>query len=432
MSALRFAEARSEWLDAFNADPAEELDSLLRGYTLVPPYQRANPSEVAVRLFSALGKDDPLMGLLDQSLVEWIVARLVEPEDARLEVGINAYIQHVQEALTVAHRLPLPLTVALLHDRFSDLTSWTERLNLGSARDLRADYWQTLALVQTRRSFLSLWNRCCDEAGGGLPDSYLFIGLLGLQHLPRRDGDADFSHELLTGLARWASHLDDNDTDRHRFLREWRALALRYPRACATLRNVVAPMLEVYAAQPFAKWWAEEVGIEENVKGEPPHELAKKEVEALLAKLPNLSDVAMYLEVEAMAEARKRYVDTFKDAYDLVRDFDRLSNDILERASNFSLHLSHSAVERDKSDAFSRAFMSAALHQLGLADGAELVPLEAIRRFPDDAVYQSDLAKLLAEQGRVAETEALYRETAKRLLDDVVSRTALARLLAEK
>jgi predicted Zn-dependent protease len=155
-------------------------------------------------------------------------------------------------------------------------------------------------------------------------------------------------------------------------------------------------------------------------------------VEALLAKLPNLSDVAMYLEVEAMAEARKRYVDTFKDAYDLVRDFDRLSNDILERASNFSLHLSHSAVERDKSDAFSRAFMSAALHQLGLADGAELVPLEAIRRFPDDAVYQSDLAKLLAEQGRVAETEALYRETAKRLLDDVVSRTALARLLAEK
>lgn len=189
MSALRFAEARSEWLDAFNANPVEELDSLLRGYTLVPPYQRANPSEVAVRLFSALGEVDPLVGLLDRSLIEWIVARMAEPEDARLEAGINAYIQNVQEALTVAHRLLLPKTVALLHDRYSDLTSWAERLNLGSARDLRADYWHTLALVQTRRSFLSLWNRCCDEAGSELPDSYLFIGLLGLQHLPRQDGD---------------------------------------------------------------------------------------------------------------------------------------------------------------------------------------------------------------------------------------------------
>src|SRR4051812_23202725 len=134
MSALRFAKARSEWLDAFTADPAEELDSLLRGYTLVPPYQRANPGEVAVKLFSASGEDDPLMRLLDRSLVEWIDARIAEPEDARLEVGINAYIQHVQEALTVAHRLSLPLTVALLHDRYSDLTGWAERLNLGSAR----------------------------------------------------------------------------------------------------------------------------------------------------------------------------------------------------------------------------------------------------------------------------------------------------------
>jgi len=355
-----------------------------------------------------LGEDDPLMGLLDRSLVEWIVDRMAEPEDARLEVGINAYIQHVQEALIVAHRLSLPKTVALLHDRFSDLTGWAEALNLGSARDLRADYWHALALVQTRRSFLSLWNRCCDEAGNELPDSYLFIGLLGLQHLPRRDDDADLSHELLTGLARWARRLDDNDTDRHRFLREWRALALRYPRAPATLRDAVAPVLEVYSGRPFAKWWANEVGIEENVSCTPPRELGKKDTDALLMKLSKLNEASLGQEVEAFAEKAEHVADTLGDPYDLTRAFNRIGNAVLERAPKLSLRLAHSAIERDKNDAFSWKLWSAALHRIGLIDVSETVLWEAIRRFPDNMFCRTDLAiprlremskKLLASRG---------------------------------
>ena len=150
MSARRFAEARSEWMDGFAAEPAGELDSLLRGYTLMPPYQRASPSETVVSLFSFLPKDDPLFDVLDGALADWIAARMAESDDVRLETGINAYIQDVQEALTVAHRLPLPRTVALLHDRFTDLTCWAETLDLGSARDVRGDYWHALALVDRK------------------------------------------------------------------------------------------------------------------------------------------------------------------------------------------------------------------------------------------------------------------------------------------
>jgi tetratricopeptide (TPR) repeat protein len=433
MSALSTTRPRHAWLDAFAQSPADEFDSLIRGYRLVPPYERADPNDVVVSLFRTLPEDDPLYGILDQTVSQWLLSCLREPPEVRLEEGINAYILDIQEAFAIVQRLKLSGTAALLRNRFTEFTNWTADLRLGPGRDLRLRYWHTLALSQTDRRFLSLWYRCCDEADRALPEGYLFIGLLGLQYLPRREDDNDLSRELLTGLARWARHLTESDADKQRFLVEWRALAAQYPRGPSTLKDIVTPVLSSFAHRPFARWWTKELGLAETPKAAPLKKIGKAETDALISRLSKLTDTDLHKEIEKFQGDNERWADWHLDFHALNLNFSHLGGKLLDRAPEVALRLAKSTVERNKGDASTWTLLSGAFRHLGFSDIAETVLWEATRKFPDNEVCRNQLAKLLSEQEhRLAEAEVLYRDTIRRFPDDKVSRNALAKLLADQ
>ncbi|HSV30345.1 MAG TPA: hypothetical protein VLL76_12355, partial [Candidatus Omnitrophota bacterium] len=192
-----------DWYADFAAEPAARLDALLRRHETVPGLDRYDPHDAIAILFQGRTGDDPLVLALDQALADWIAARLTQSPAAAKRVG--ALAADMTEAVSLAPRLPLPLSRRLLCDRFAELDTWTWMVS-GDGRDVRRHYWLALAGSQVNNRFVGHWLRVCDAVGRGeFPQSYLSIALQGLRGLPRRS--LDLPDEVLAGLARWARHL---------------------------------------------------------------------------------------------------------------------------------------------------------------------------------------------------------------------------------
>jgi Flp pilus assembly protein TadD len=413
------------WLEDFAADPAACLDALLRGRVTVSPWGRYDPADVLSFLFKPPGVG--VVAVLDRALADWLAARVGEGPERRGPLPLS-YAAAVEEAFSAALRLPVPATRALLRRRMAEFTRLAQDLS-EEGRDLRRLLWMALAAGQDGRGLLGHWYRLCDRAGADYPEDYLEVALLGLRRLPRRDDGYDLGDEVLFGLARWARRLGAND--RPRFTGEWRALAALYPRGREHWPVRLAPILAAHRGHPFARWWAEEVGMDLPAPARVPARQMRgddfwKEIRGL--DIPELR-----CRVEAFMAANEAYADSVMNAEDLGIGFHVVGTRLLDRAPDLSLALAEAGIERKANGAYMWGLKADALVALGRPAAAEDTLWEAVEVVhPDDAHCRNQLAGLLERQGRVEEGEALYRRTLSRCPDNPAAPAALAHLLAER
>lgn len=110
-----FADA-SAWLDALRDDPEMRIDHLLRQWDAISPFERDGGGDSLAWSLKAHGTTGDA-ALVDHGLAQWLKARVMEPLPVVLDTGWNAYVTDLIEAFSLAARLPMPETGALLRSR---------------------------------------------------------------------------------------------------------------------------------------------------------------------------------------------------------------------------------------------------------------------------------------------------------------------------
>lgn len=424
------------WWAEFDRDSRGALDSLLRGEAEVPPFDRADSSDILVQLFGGLQQDDPSRLSLDRALCAWLEERRNQKPAIRQEYGVRRYVDELIQALVTVQQLSLRATADHLREHFGDFYRWLGGLVINLHEDPRAELLRVMALQQVDRRFLPEWYHLCDEAGRSLPDHYLSLGLLGLRRLPAQDDAASLTElntEVVAGLFRWASHLSPTKTSRKAFQQQFRTLQALYPRAPKQWRDLLAPFAERYSNTPIVQWvkgagvrLKEGTGRAEGVaQALPPRHVwedlvrraERDPIEIVTAEIKNL--ITVY---EKHAQARG-------DTYQLVRAACNFAYRLKDRSPQTAVELAQLARLWEPFNAYTWTTLASSLAALGDHQGAEATYWEAIRRFPENPVSRNSLAELLAGSACYREAEHLFRETLQRFPQDRVARTAFAKFL---
>ena len=250
---------RHPWLDEFERAPVSAFGDLLAGYARIPPYEQADAPDAARMLFGPLPADDPARLLLDSAISDWLEQRRRQSPPVRDAYRQN-WLREVCEAFEIVSLLEVGDAAVTLRRREDVWNEWTARFFAPSSRDVRAAYWQLLALTQplvadsAPNDLAPLWLNICRAADGTLPHRYLRIGLLGLRRLPGALDGAETP--WVAGLAHWAL---EHDPSPAAFQNEWLALKPMYPRTGARWRVAVGQILATRALQThreelLAKW----------------------------------------------------------------------------------------------------------------------------------------------------------------------------------
>lgn len=325
------------WMQHFDAEPDVALDELLRGVAEIAPYERAEAAELLALLFGGLAAE-------------------------------------------------------LLRERLEEFASWLASLYLAPSRDPAAELWRVLALMQPDRRFLETWYRLCDEAGRGLPETYLDLGILGLRRLPGEDGSelSGPTTELLAGLFRWAVHLHPGDANRKAFQRRLRALMALYPLAPNTWRGLIRPLLSHrYRDAPFAEWFAGvglQLGGGGKSNGRVPHLPLASRREGLLKRIGREPLDQLLHEIRALLDDYERYAEATGEDDSFVKSACNFGNRLKDQAPAVALALARAANRWRPSDEHAWTLWAEALVRLGRKEEAEEVYWEAVRRFPWDEV----------------------------------------------
>jgi pentatricopeptide repeat protein len=426
------------WLAAFERDPTTALDALLRGIADVAPYERAEAVDVLLMLFGGLSEEHPHRQALDEAMAAWLDARRQDGPEVRREYGMSRYVDELTQALTALYRLPLPATAGRLRRDLPSFLVWLQSLYSRPGRDPAGALWRAMALTQRDRSLIEEWYRLCEGAGDSLPDHYVDIGLLGLQHLPLAESGelaGGLEPEVLAGLFRWAARLPAGPAARRAFQRRVATLMVLYPRAPKRWREVAFPLLNAYPEAPFQDW-LQGAGLKPG-RGATPRRRAipalppRRRRDDLLRRVDREWTGGMLPEIWALVREYERYAEATGEVEFVVKTALNFSGRLRRLVPREALRLARLAHRWGPSNPYAWTQWAGALEALGEVERAEVVYWEAVRRFPENEVTRNALADLLAKTGRLEEAEDLFRETMSRFPGDEVARSALADFLGK-
>ncbi|MCX7113670.1 MAG: tetratricopeptide repeat protein [Proteobacteria bacterium] len=405
------------WLEQFRADPATQLDDLLRGLAWIPPYERATPSEILKRLFGGLQRDDTDLNLLDENLRGWLETRWMQwNAEQREAYGLPRFVTELTDALSVIWLLELPVSGAWLQANYFELSRRAAPLRLSKFWDLPRALAQAAALTQIDQRLRLYWLQLCGDAALASRRVLIDAALSGLANLPDAKGHGA-SPELIAGLARFGAGLDANPRNQADFLRRWRSLKVRFPRTPGTWHKLWHGALDDnrYQDRPFRQWLLESDAY-----------LARTWTGGASLQIPhNIPDIIRDLGRRARQDGQRpavldeaikllnlleRYAEATGDAYFLVRSACNLGKELVAWIPGHVLAWSRVALRWESSNGQAWDMRGRALLRLGRDDLAEAVYWEAVRRLPADPVVRNQLALLLQTQDRNKEAEALFRE----------------------
>jgi predicted Zn-dependent protease len=428
------------WLIGFRQKPDTALDELLRGIALISPYERAESADVLVTFFSALNDGDPLLKSLDQTLTKWLKKRRQDGPDIRHGYGVDRYLEELIQALSAVYRLLLPLTADYLRENLTYYQGWLVPLNKGPGQDPASELWRVMALIQPDKRFLKDWYHLCAEAGHTLPINYLSLGLLGLRMMPEENGEQSgrLKTELLAGLFRWASRLQDNRPNQRVFIRQIRMIKVLYPRTLSIWRERLAPLIRQYEGTGAAFLpWLEKAGIKNittsRIKGAVPLPAYARRGNLLKRLKQEKFYQDILPDIRKLITEHERYAEATGDAGYLVKTACDFSSLLLKKAPSYALELARTANRWQPLNPYSWSHLAMALEELYKDELAEIVYWEAMRRFPENVYFRTQLSGLLVRPrvGRQEVAEKLLWETMVRFPDNKVCRVALAELLAK-
>jgi len=427
------------WLAGFRQKPDTALDELLRGIAFISPYERAGSADVLVTFFSALNDGDPLLKSLDQTLTKWLKKRRQDGPAVRHVYGVDRYLEELIQALSAVYRLLLPLTADYLRKNLTYYQGWLVPLNKGPGQDPASELWRVMALIQPDRRFLKDWYHLCAEAGYTLPINYLSLGLLGLRMMPEENGEQSgrLKTELLAGLFRWASRLQDNRPNQRVFIRQIRMIKVLYPRILKIWRERLAPLIQQYKETGAAFLpWLEKAGIKNittnRIKGAISLPASARR-ENLFMRLRQEKFQDILPDIRKLITEYERYAEATGYSDYLVKTACNFSGRLLKKSPSYALELARTANRWQPSNPVSWSLLARALEKLYKDELAEIVYWEAMRRFPENVYFRTQLSGLLVRSrvGRQEVAEKLLWETMDRFPDNEVCRVALAELLAK-
>ncbi|WP_158046982.1 tetratricopeptide repeat protein [Skermanella pratensis] len=432
---------RHPWLDSLIGDPADAVDSLLQGCAYLPGLQRISPCEALMALMGDLPPEAPEWALLDRALLAWIEQRRDGAGDLLDRPGgVQRFIRETGEAFRSAWRLELPESSAWIRGNLPDLLRWADNFTIDPTFDLGRAVLTAGAHLQQGDELRFQWFRICEEAARTRLRHRLDNAMLGLIRLPAKAGGAGPSQDVVTGLARWASRLPQDDRYRNEVVREWRALKAAFPRQPGFWRNRWETILEDGRYDhAFLQWLRD---------GDPalsaPVGRVRPKREPLLPK--NVSGTIddmkkevgrngltrqLWSRMTALLDQLENFADLTGNSYFLVTSCTSIANIVLPHAPGHALAQARHALLWAPSDGHAWSVRARALEQLGLPDLAIAVLWEGMRRAPMSPAFCNQLAVLLVRQGRGREAEALLRQAIPDRADDVTVYTLSHLLIGE-
>ncbi|MBI3096506.1 MAG: hypothetical protein HYY97_16680 [Rhodocyclales bacterium] len=416
---------RHPWLDRLVAEPDTALDRLLRGAAHLPGLQRASPSEALMALFGDLPTDAPEWSLLDTALLHWLQARRAAADELlNRPGGAERFIRETGEGLRSAWRLNppdaclLPQCAAWLRREVVELLRWADCFTLNATFDLGRAVLTAAAHLQESKELRFLWLRICDEAASSRLRHRLDAAMLGLAYMPGGAAGGP-SHDLVVGLARWASGMPQHDSAKNEVVREWRALKATFPRQPSFWREQWQAILDDkrIAPHPFTHWLRETDPALQTTGRPGPRRAPQlpKDIKGQIAGMAReyhqdgLSP-KLWRDMSALLEQLERYADVTAEAYYLVTSCTNIATIIKEQSPGEALTLARRALLWAPSDAHAWSMRAMVLDSLGQADLAEAVLWEAQRRVPSNPAIYIDLARIWMNRGGLAEAESLLRK----------------------
>lgn len=410
------------WLDRLNADPADAVDSLMRGEASLPGLERASACEALMGLMGDLPDEAPEWRRLDHALCGWLKER--RAADAALierHGGVRHFIREVGEGFRAAWRLELPETSDWVRENLLDLLRWAETVSIDATFDLARAVLAAGAHLQTDRELRFLWLRICESAAAPRLRHRLDIAMLGLARAPVKAVGGPPSHDVVVGLAAWASHLPRDERYKAEVVREWRALKAAFPRQPKFWRGRWDAILDDdrFADHPFLQWLKDS----DPALKTPPRTNNQSKREPLLPR--NISGTIEEMKREVVRDGLtdplwrrmtlllnqlEHYADVTGQSYYLVTSCTSIAGAVRPMAPGSALSLVRRALLWAPSDGHAWSVRAQALETLGRRDLAAAVLWEGKRRVPSNTVISNQLGLLLADGQRPAEAEALLRK----------------------
>jgi Flp pilus assembly protein TadD len=416
---------RHPWLDHLVAERDTALDRLLRGAAHLPGLQRASPSEALMALFGDLPTDAPEWSLLDTALLHWLQARRAAADELlNRPGGTERFIRETGEGLRSVWRLNppdtclLPQCAAWLRREVVELLRWADCFTVNATFDLGRIALTAAAHLQESKELRFLWLRICDEAASPRLRHRLDAALLGLAHMPGGAAGGP-SHDLIVGLARWASGMPPHDSAKNEVVREWRALKATFPRQPSFWREQWQAILDDQrlAPHPFTRW-LRDTDPALQTTGRP----GPRRAPTIPRNIPDLISgwrreyrqdglsPSLWRDMSVLLNQLERYADVTGEAYYLVTSCTNIATIIREQSPGEALTLARRALLWAPSDAHAWGVRATVLDSLGQPDLAEAVLWEAYRRVPSNLAFYVELARIWMNRGGLAEAESLLRK----------------------
>ena len=426
------------WLDRLTADPAEAVDSLMRGEAHLPEMERASACEALMGLMGDLPDDAPEWRLLDRALCGWLKERRAADEALIAHHGgVQHFIREVGEGFRAAWRLELPETSAWIRAHLLDLLRWADGFTLDATFDLSRAVLAAAVHLQSERELRFLWFRVCEEAAAPRLRHRLDLALRGLTDMPVKAAGGPPSHDVLVGLAIWASHLPPDERHKGEVVREWRALKAAFPRQPAFWRSRLDAILEDarFEDHPFPRWLKDaDPTLARPPRGNAPKRepLLPRNISGTIADMKRelsrdgLTD-PLWRRMTLLLNQLEHYADVTGESYYLATSCTSIAGAVRPVAPGSALALARRALLWAPSNGHAWSVRAQALETLGRRDLAEAVLWEGRRRVPSNTVISNQLGLVLGERERPAEAEALLRKAVVLDPNDEPTQVELAR-----
>lgn len=462
----------SLWIAELESDAPRAVAAILAGRTSRGALQQSDSDGFFVAaLAHAGGERDHVAALLDQGLLDWLLARRKMTPASIGAHGASTLISQLDRALVTVARARLRNTAQNLVGDHLVWDEWLTPLRRRDWIDVVDSFDEALALNQEDARLLPRWfSRLADAGWGGSAwQSGLRIGLIGLRKMPHPAGTRPESR-VAAGLVHFARHaltrgVIGESEIRHVFRREALVLLEIYPRRAEHWQEVWTASLQQIKFFSVGKVRLHEwlyaqllpLGLmasfpdEMGTKATEPNSKTQRTRRATLAVTPTRKDELdalvlrfasgelsreLWKDTRTFVERNRRYADASGDGFYLVRTVSNLGSRLLRTSMPpDALMVLRDWILGAMSFAPNNAYLWdlwARLQQaLGRHDDALAVLWETVRRFPEDPVVRNRLAGVLRDNSRTALAEGVLRETMHDFPGDTYSRTALAELLRE-
>lgn len=396
-------------------------------------------------LLGDLAPDAPEWSLLDGALLRWLQTRRATPDELlNRPGGVQRFIRETGEGLRAVWRLnpedgcTLPRTTDWLREQMVDLLRWADGLTRDPVFDLGRVLLTAAAHLQKGTELRFLWLRLCDDAATPRLRHRLDAALLGLAIMPGGLAGGPPSHDVIVGLARWASRMPQDDSARSEVVREWRALKATFPRQHSFWRSEWQAILDDPRVDnhPFTQWLRDaDPALQVSNKAGP------RRAPQIPGDIPRLIDgmrqecrqqgltPRLWNEMSELLARLERYADFTGEAYYLVTSCTNIASVVMDRSPGQALTLARRALLWVPSDGHAWSVRATALERLGHPDLAEAVLWEALRRVPSNPALHVELAKIWIDRGGLAEAEALLRKAISLEQTNEYCHVELARVL---